>query len=42
MFADSKMNPRDNHRMQPEPFPNDKTTKTGENLTRGVHFSAAC
>jgi transposase len=29
-------------RMQPEPFPNHKTTETGENLSRGVHFSAAC
>ena len=29
-------------RMQPEPFPNNKITKTGENLSRGVHFSAAC
>jgi transposase len=29
-------------RMQPEPFPNHKITETGENLSRGVHFSAAC
>jgi hypothetical protein len=29
-------------RMQPEPFPNHKITKTGEDLSRGVHFSAAC
>jgi len=28
--------------MQPEPFPNHKITKTRENLSRGVHFSAAC
>jgi hypothetical protein len=29
-------------RMQPEPFPNHKITETGENLSRRVHFSAAC
>ena len=28
--------------MQPEPFLNHKITEPGENLSRGVHFSAAC
>ena len=28
--------------MQSERFPNHKTTETGENLSRGVRFSAAC
>jgi hypothetical protein len=28
--------------MRPEPLPNHKIAETGENLSRGVHFSAAC
>jgi hypothetical protein len=42
VLAGPKMNPRDTMRMQPKPFPNHKITETGENLSRGVSFSAAC
>jgi hypothetical protein len=42
VLAGPKMNPPDTSGMQPDPFPNHKITETGENLSRKVHFSAAC
>ena len=41
-LADPENESAGHQRMQPEPFPNHKITETGENLSRGVHFSAAC
>ena len=42
VLAGPKNESAEHQRMQPEPFPNYKITETGENLSRGVHFSAAC
>jgi hypothetical protein len=42
VFADPNMNPRDTSGCSLNPSPSHKITETGENLGRGVHFSAAC
>ena len=42
VFAGRKMNPRDTSGCSQNPSPSHKITETGENLSRGVPFSAAC
>jgi hypothetical protein len=42
VLAGPKMHPQDTSGCSQNPSPNHKITETGENLSRGVHFSAAC
>src|SRR5271169_7159657 len=42
VLAGPKMNPRDTSGCSQNPFPNHKISQTGEYLSRGAHFSAAC
>src|ERR1035437_3165736 len=42
VLAGPKMNPQDTSGCRQKPFPNHKITGTGENLSRGAPFSAAC